>query len=303
MSKKIVVLGSANIDHIAKVVKIPDPGETVGDGSYSKAFGGKGFNQAVAAIRAGGDVEFLACVGSDDDGKQIIDTIKGDGAETDNVVYCPESSTGAAFIFVDNKGENSIVVTPGANKEMKCRNVEAWEDIIAGADFLVMQMEVPYECVSKAAEIANKNNTFVLLNPAPACKIDNNLMSLVDLLVVNETESELISGKTFKETGLEGMASVLMKKGARSVIITLGSEGSFLLNDGHKEKFSAYKVQAVDSTAAGDTFCGSLVAYLASEKEDLGRAIKFASAAAALSVQKLGAYPSVPLKQQILDFI
>lgn len=303
MSRKIVVLGSANIDHIAKVRKIPDPGETIGDGYYSKAFGGKGFNQAVAATKAGGEVEFLACVGNDEDGKQIIATISGDGAETSNVIYCPGFPTGAAFIFVDEKGENSIVVTPGANKEMKVEHVTAWSDIIARTDFLVMQMEIPYECVSIAAEIAHKNNTFVLLNPAPACEIDSKLMAMVDLLVVNETESEIISGRSLSETGLEGMASILMKLGAKSVIITLGSAGSYLYNRAPGEPFAAYRVDAVDSTAAGDTFCGAMVAYLASNQGGLGKAIEFASAAAALSVQKLGAYPSVPVRNEIDHFI
>ena len=303
MSKRIVVLGSANIDHIAKVAKIPDPGETIGDGKYSKAFGGKGFNQAVAATKAGGQVEFLACVGSDEDGKQIISTLSGDGAKTENVEFLEGASTGAAFIFVDDKGENSIVVTPGANKEMTIDNIKAWEDIISRADFLVMQMEIPYECVSLAAEIANRNNTFVLLNPAPACKIDSRLMSYTDLLVVNEKEAEVISGKLLNETGLEKMASYLNELGARSVIITLGSEGSYLLNGDPGEKFSAYRVVAVDSTAAGDTYCGSLVAYLADGKKGMTEAMHFASAAAALSVQKLGAYPSVPLKNDIIRFI
>ena len=164
-------------------------------------------------------------------------------------------------------------------------------------------MEIPYECVSIAAEIAHKNNTFVLLNPAPACEIDSRLMSYIDLLVVNETEAEVISGKSLKETGLEGMASILNKRGARSVIITLGSAGSYMLNGEPGERFSAYEVEAVDSTAAGDTFCGSLISYLASNINDLGNAIKFASAAAALSVQKLGAYPSVPQKKEIMDFL
>jgi ribokinase len=303
MKKKIVVLGSANIDHIAKVEKIPAPGETIGDGVYSKAFGGKGFNQAVAATKSGGDVTFLAAVGDDSDGKQIIGTLANDGADTKNVSYIPDFPTGTAFIFVDTKGENSIVVSPGANKEMTLADIKSWESLIAESDFLVMQMEVPYECVQAAAEIASKNNTFVLLNPAPACKLSNDLIGNVDLLVVNEIESETISGESMSEIGIGAMASKLVEMGAKSVIITLGSKGSYLLKGESGTEFSAFKVTAVDSTAAGDTYCGSLVAYLSEGAEDLAGAIKFASAASALSVQKLGAYPSVPEKDEVVSFL
>ena len=302
MKKKIVVLGSANIDHIAKVEKIPIPGETVGDGVYSKAFGGKGFNQAVAATKAKGDVTFLASVGGDADGKQIIQTLKLDGANTGSVIYKNDSPTGAAFIFVDQKGENIIVVSPGANKEISIEEIRSMEDIIAGADYLVMQMELPYECVELAADIASKNNTFVLLNPAPACAISNELLSKIDLLVVNETEADTITGDSIDNIGIESMAEKLVEMGSKSVIITLGANGSYLHKDGLNGKFPAYRVSAIDTTAAGDIFCGALMAFIADGGE-ISDAIKFASAASALSVQKLGAYPSVPMKEEICDFM
>ena len=302
MKKKIVILGSTNIDHIARVQRIPVPGETVGDGIYSKAFGGKGFNQAVAATRAGGNVTFLSSVGGDEDGSRIISYLQQLGADTGNVMYKNDSPTGAAFIFVDDHGENCIVVSPGANKQLKVSEVESLGNVIASADYLVMQMELPYDCVEAAAEIAVKNNTFVLLNPAPACKLTNRVMSMIDLLVVNEIEAELIAGRSIDKTGVGSMAELLIEMGAKAVIITLGAEGCYLHNETHSEKFPAYKVNAIDSTAAGDTFCGALVSCLADNGQIKG-AIKFASAAAALSVQKLGAAPSAPAKEEIEQFI
>ncbi|HDZ41353.1 MAG TPA: ribokinase [Bacteroidetes bacterium] len=302
MKKRIVVLGSANIDHIAKVKHIPVPGETVGDGVYSKAFGGKGFNQAVAATKASGDVTFLTSVGDDDDGRQIINTIRNDGANTDYVLYKKGSRTGAAFIFVEESGENSIVVSPGANKELTCGEIDSYSELIAQADFLVMQIEIPIECVEAAADIAHKNNTFLLLNPAPACKLSGDLISKVDLLVVNETESEIITGIPFDSAGKDRMAAELIKMGARSVIITLGDKGAFYNNGKDSEEFSAFKVNAVDTTAAGDTFCGSLIAFLA-DNMSVSESITMACAASALSVQKLGAYPSIPGKEEINAFI
>lgn len=302
MKKKIVVLGSANIDHIAKVEKIPVPGETVGDGIYSKAFGGKGFNQAVAATKSGGDVTYLSSVGGDEDGKEIIQFLNQAGANVDNVIYKTESPTGTAFIFVDNHGENCIVVSPAANKELTVEEVKSLGSVIAEADYLVMQMEIPYACVEAAAEIAMNNNTFVLLNPAPACKLTEKLVSMVDLLVVNETEAEIISGRSIDRIGVGKMTEVLSEMGAKSVIITLGANGSFLLDDGKNERFPAYKVEAIDSTAAGDTYCGALTSFLA-EGGKISEAIKFASAAAALSVQKLGAAPSVPDREVIDLFV
>lgn len=302
MKKKIVVLGSTNIDHIAKVKRLPVPGETVGDGIYSKAFGGKGFNQAVSSTRAGGNVTFLSSLGGDEDGKKIICYLQQLGADTEKVIYKNESPTGAAFIFVDDCGENCIVVSPGANKELKVEEVKSLGNVIAEADYLLMQMELPFDCVEAAAAIAVSNNTFILLNPAPACKLTNRLISMVDLLVVNETESEIISGRSIGELGVEKMAEVLVEMGARSVIITLGADGSYLLNGKNKVKYPAYKVHAIDSTGAGDTFCGALISYLA-DNVDIYGAIKFASAAAALSVQKLGAALSAPDREEIDMFV
>jgi len=302
MKKRIVVLGSANVDHIAKVKHIPVPGETVGDGIYSKAFGGKGFNQAVAATKASGDVTFLASVGDDDEGRQIINAISRDGANTDYVLYKKGSRTGAAFIFVEESGENSIVVSPGANKELTCDEINSFSKLIAESDYLVMQMEIPVECVKAAADIAHDNNTFLLLNPAPACKLSPDLISKVDLLVVNETESEIITGIPFKTAGKHKMAAELIKMGAKSVIITLGDKGTFYNNGESSEECSAFKVDAVDTTAAGDTFCGSLIAFLA-DNMSVSESIAMACAASALAVQKLGAYPSIPCREEINAFI
>lgn len=302
MSKKILILGSANIDHISKVKHIPKPGETVGDGVYSKAFGGKGFNQAVASVKAGGNVSFIASVGDDEDGKQIIQRIGKDGANIDRVLFKTGSRTGAAFIFVEDSGENIIVVSPGANKELTVEEISCIRDSITDADYLVMQMEIPYDCVQTAANLASECGTFVLLNPAPACRIAEDLLALTDLLVVNETEAEIITGKSFNDTGNEDIARELMRKGVKSVIVTLGAGGSYYMNGEMSMSFPAYKVNAVDTTAAGDTFCGSLITFLA-ENISLPDAIKMASAASALAVQKLGAYPSIPTRDEIENFL
>jgi ribokinase len=303
MNKKIVVVGSSNTDMIIKVNKIPRPGETVLGGRFSTAAGGKGANQAVAAARAGGDVTFVARVGKDVLGEEAIRGFIKSGIDVTHVVKDPDAPSGVALIFVAEDGENSIAVASGANANLSPADVENAAESIKNADILVMQLESPIETVAAAAQVANDNGVTVILNPAPAQPLSENLLRMVSLLTPNESEAELLTGVTVKDDDTASEAAkALLAKGVESVIITLGPRGALVGSRDSFEFVSGYKVTAVDSTAAGDVFNGALAVGLA-EGRSLHDAVLFANAAAALSVTKLGAQPSTPSRREIYDFI
>ncbi len=299
MAGKIVVVGSSNTDMILQMDHIPRPGETLLGGEFSMSAGGKGANQAVAAARAGGSVTFLARVGNDMFGQQAIEGFRNDGINVQHVISDPDAPSGVALIFVAADGENSIGVASGANAQLSPADIQRASETIAQADVLVMQLETPLPTVQAAAEIAAAHGVRVILNPAPAQPLSDDLLGLVSVLTPNESEAELLTGTEVADEDRAVLAAdQLRSKGVATTIVTLGSQGAMVASDDFSGLVSAFEVEPVDTTAAGDVFNGALAVAL-SEGKTLELAVKFASAAAALAVTKLGAQPSAPTREEI----
>ncbi len=303
MSKRVVVVGSSNTDMILQMARIPRPGETILGGAFSMAAGGKGANQAVGAARAGGQVSFVARVGRDMFGDQAIRGFKAEGIDVAHVVQDERAASGVALIFVASDGENSIGVASGANALVSPDDVRRAEAVIRSAAALLMQLETPLETVKAAAQIAAKAGVRVILNPAPAQALPDDLLRLVTILTPNETEAELLTGVSVADTASAAKAAkALRDRGIKTVIVTLGAKGAFVSGEGIEELVPSYSVKAVDTTAAGDIFNGAFAVAL-SEGRPLRESVAFANAAAALSVTKLGAQPSAPTRQDIESLI
>jgi ribokinase len=299
----IVVVGSSNTDMIIKMDKIPAPGETVLGGEFTIAAGGKGANQAVAAARAGGHVGFVACVGDDMFGEQALEGFTKDSINTDYVFKDKQQPSGCALIFVDKDGENSIAVASGANARLTPKHIDLAKDKIISSEILIMQLETPLDTVKHTAQLASDNGIPVILDPAPAQQLDDDMLKGISILTPNENEAELLTGIPVEdEESADKAASYLLAKGIDTVLITLGSRGTFIATEKIREMIAGLKVTAVDSTAAGDVFNGALAVSL-SEKTPLIDAVRFANTAAALSVTKLGAQPSAPLRKEIEEFL
>lgn len=300
---KLVVLGSINADHILNLKSFPTPGETVTGSHYQVAFGGKGANQAVAAGRSGANIAFIACTGDDDIGERVRRQLASDNIDIAPVRTVKDESTGVALIFVNGEGENVIGIHAGANAALSVAQVEAEKTRIADADALLMQLESPLESVLAAAKTAHQHQTSVVLNPAPARELSDELLALVDIITPNETEAEKLTGIRVENDGdAAKAANALHKKGIGTVIITLGSRGVWVSHDGEGRRVPGFKVQAIDTIAAGDTFNGTLVTALL-EGTGLAEAIRFAHAAAAIAVTRKGAQPSVPWRKEIDEFL
>ena len=299
----IVVVGSSNTDMIIQLARIPKPGETLLGGDFTSAAGGKGANQAVAAARSGGNVSFIARVGNDMFGEQAIAGFKRDGIYIDHVITDKSAPSGVAMIFVAKDGENSIAVAGGANARLSPADVKNAAESIRSAAMLVAQLETPLETIVTAAEIATKAGVRFILNPAPACPLPDSLLKLVSFLTPNETEAELLTGiKVIDKASASKAAAALRARGVDTVIITLGSKGALLADADGEQLIPGFKVKAVDTTAAGDTFNGALAVALA-EGMAAAAAVRFANAAAAISVTRLGAQASAPSRKEILTMI
>ncbi|GAB5073918.1 ribokinase [Citrobacter sedlakii] len=300
---KLVVLGSINADHILNLETFPAPGETVTGNHYQVAFGGKGANQAVAAGRSGANIAFIACTGDDDIGSSIRQQLASDNINVDPVSVIDGEPTGVALIFVNGEGENVIGIHAGANAALSPARVEAQRERIAEASALLMQLESPIDSVLAAANIAHENHTTVVLNPAPARVLSDELLALVDIITPNETEAEKLTGiRVENDEDAAKAALVLHKKGIDTVLITLGSRGVWASVKGEGQRVPGFKVEAVDTIAAGDTFNGALITALLEDKA-LSDAIRFAHAAAAIAVTRKGAQPSVPWREEIEAFL
>lgn len=299
----LVVLGSINADHILNLETFPTPGETVTGNQYQVAFGGKGANQAVAAGRSGANIAFIACTGDDDTGERVRKQLASDNIDTAPVSVVEGESTGVALIFVNAEGENVIGIHAGANAALTTERVEAQRGIVAGAEALLMQLESPVESVLAAAKIAHENHTTVVLNPAPARVLSDELLALVDIITPNETEAEKLTGiRVENDDDAARAACALHEKGIGTVIITLGSRGVWASVNGEGRRVPGFKVKAIDTIAAGDTFNGALVTALL-EGKAMDDAIRFAHAAAAIAVTRKGAQPSVPWRKEIDEFL
>lgn len=303
MNKKIVVVGSSNTDMILQMKRIPKPGETLLGGQFSTAAGGKGANQAVAAARAGGDVTFIARVGNDMFGKQAVEGFVKDGIHTEFVLADPVKPSGVALIFVAEDGQNSIGVASGANAELSIDDIQIAREAILSADILLMQLETPLETVQAAAKIAAERNIWVILNPAPAQPLSDEILKNVSILTPNESETQILTGiEVTNAATAECAAKTLHQRGVGTVIITMGVAGAYVYSTEFKGMIPAFPVKAVDTTAAGDVFNGALAVAFA-ESRNLKNSVRFANAAAALSVTRLGAQTSAPKWNQIMDML
>jgi ribokinase len=297
--KRIVVVGSSNTDMIIKLDRIPRPGETILGGEFVTAPGGKGANQAVAAARAGGRVSLVARVGHDVFGDQAVAGFIKDRIDVEHVSRDKRAPSGVALIFVAKDGENSIAVASGANHTLSPSDVKKARALIASSSAVVIQLETPLETVQAAAEVAATAGVTVILNPAPAQPLSNELLRLVSVLTPNETEAEMLTDiKVVDEPSAGQAADRLLSRGVQTVIITLGHRGAFAATPGLRKLIPGFRMTAIDTTAAGDVFNGALSVALA-EDQGLGEAIRFANAAAAISVTRMGAQPSAPKRKEI----
>ncbi|UTM59411.1 ribokinase [Photobacterium sp. CCB-ST2H9] len=300
---KLVVLGSVNADHVLRVPDFPRPGETLQGRDYQVIPGGKGANQAVAAARLKADTGFIACIGDDAFGIHIRERFKCDGINTAGVKMQPNCPTGIAMIQVSDSGENTICLSPEANDCLTAERIEPDLARIREARFLLMQLETPLDGIEKAAQEAKAHQTNVILNPAPARALPDSLLSCVDVITPNETEAEVLTGITVTDhASAQRAADVLHRKGIEIVLITLGAKGVWLSQNGRGQLIPGYKVDAVDTTAAGDTFNGAFVTGLL-EEMSLESAIQFGHAAAALSVTRFGAQTSIPNREEVDVFL
>jgi ribokinase len=295
----IIVIGSSNTDMIIQLERIPRPGETILGGQFATAAGGKGANQAVAAARAGGQVTFVARVGRDMFGDQAVAGFVGDGINVDYVIRDETAPSGVALIFVAQDGENSIAVASGANGLLSSADVEKAAPALTAASTLVMQLETPLPTVQAAAQQAAAAGVRVILNPAPAQPLPDELLQQVSILTPNETEAELLTGVAVVDdaTALQA-AEKLLARGVHEVILTLGARGAFVVNSQTRQLVPGFEVKAVDTVAAGDVFNGALAVALG-EGQPLLDAVQFANAAAAISVTRPGAQPSAPARKEI----
>jgi ribokinase len=297
--KQILVIGSSNTDMVIKTSKLPAPGETILGGTFLLNPGGKGANQAVAAARLGGKVTFIGKRGNDLFGNQTVGLLMREGIETEYIVKDPELPSGVALITVDSNGENSIVVAPGSNANLYPDDLPS--NLFNGCEYeiLLLQLEIPIVTDEHAAKMANRCGMRVILNPAPAQELSDSLLKNVWLLTPNEVEAEALTGVEIRDTvSAERSARSLQARGVKNIIITLGEKGLFIMSDSFSGMIEGIKVNAIDTTAAGDVFNGALAVALA-EGKGLKEAAVFANKAAAISVTRLGAQASAPFRNEL----
>ncbi|EOB7347634.1 ribokinase [Staphylococcus aureus] len=301
MTNKVVILGSTNVDQFLTVERYAQPGETLHVEEAQKAFGGgKGANQAIATARMQADTTFITKIGTDGVADFILEDFKVAHIDASYIIKTAEAKTGQAFITVNAEGQNTIYVYGGANMTMTPEDVINAKDAIINADFVVAQLEVPIPAIISAFEIAKAHGVTTVLNPAPAKALPNELLSLIDIIVPNETEAELLSGiKVTNEQSMKDNANYFLSIGIKTVLITLGKQGTYFATKNQSQHIEAYKVNAIDTTAAGDTFIGAFVSRLNKSQDNLADAIDFGNKASSLTVQKHGAQASIPLLEEV----
>jgi ribokinase len=297
----IVVIGSLNADLVVRLPRFPAPGETIRGEDLAIVPGGKGANQAVAAARLGARVAMVGCVGADSFGDSLIQNVKNNGVDAAHIQRDGSAATGTATILVDAKGQNSIVLSPGANARVSPDDLRP--DMLAGARLLLLQLEIPTEAGLRAAQLAHRSKTRVILNPAPAAELPDELLKLSDYVVPNETELALLTGSELRDKrSLESAARALLQRGARSVVVTLGAKGALVVSGFATKYVPAYRVRPVDTTAAGDAFIGGLAAALL-RRNSLQDAVQYGCACGALATTKFGAQPSLPTAEEVRAFL
>ncbi len=303
MSMKIVVIGSTNVDFLIKNEKLPAFGETVTGGVFLQNFGGKGANQAVGAVRAGGNVTFITCLGDDLYAVELLRNFKNDGIDTQHVYKDSSSATGSALIMLDKDGNNYLSVASGANFKLGRGHIDKSMDVLREAEIIILQMEIPFETNAYVFELAKKYGKKVLFNLAPAQSFDHSVLKLVYAFVVNEVEASMVTSlKVETDEEIKTAAKALLVLGCEIAVITLGARGSYIASKQYQQFVPAFKVKAIDTTAAGDIYCGSLAVALV-EGKSLPEAVTFAGAASAISVTRMGAQPSAPFRTEIDEFL
>jgi ribokinase len=296
----ILVIGSLNADLVVRTPRFPKPGETIQGGDLATLPGGKGANQAVAAARQGAATAMLGRVGKDEFGDFLLSHLDADHVDT-RLVRRDEAATGTAMIVVDGNGQNSIVLSPGANGRVSPADVDP--AAFTGLKLVLLQLEIPLETVLRAARLAKKNGVRVVLNPAPARPLPDELIALADFLLPNETELSLLTGREVRDAAsAESAAHLLLDKGAPAVIVTLGADGALLVTRDAVKHVPAFQVKAVDTTAAGDAFIGGFAAAWLRGLE-LEPAVRYANACGALATTKIGAQPSLPTARETEEFL
>lgn len=298
MSARLAVVGSINMDLVVRAPRLPRLGETILGSDFRTFPGGKGANQAVAIARMGGKVSMIGRVGQDGFGDALVETLERDQVDLTYIRRDPEAASGVALITVEEGGNNAIVVVPGANGRLSPEDIWGAEEAIKQAQVLVLQLECPLETVAEAIRVAQRHAVPVALNPAPAQPLPDELLRQIDVLIPNESELQLLSG----EQEVEQAAQALLARGVKTLIITLGEQGSLVVQRMERSAIPAHPVKAVDTTAAGDAFVGAFAVAWA-EGKSLIEAARWGNAAGALAVTCLGAQPSLPTRQEVMGLL
>ncbi|MFV0379549.1 MAG: ribokinase [Anaerorhabdus sp.] len=299
---KIVVVGSFVMDQVAIIEKFPEVGQSVIGKTIKKFPGGKGANQCIAISRLGGDTKMIGMVGNDENGREFKKIFEEELNDSSSILTCNEP-TGMGLVQLDENHDNKIVVIPGANHKFSLSDLKKFEDTIINSDYVLCQLELKLEVVENLINLCHKNNVHIILNPAPACQLDNNLLAKVDIVTPNETELACLtqmkcdSKQEIIKAGLK-----LISNGVKCVVCTMGSKGAIIIEKSGNKVIDAYKVNAIDTVAAGDSFNGSL-AYCLSKGMTLVDSVKYSCAVAACCVRKEGAIPSIPFKDEVDNFI
>ncbi|WP_026887397.1 ribokinase [Clostridium beijerinckii] len=300
---KICILGSINMDMVVSINKMPLIGETIFSDNFKLAHGGKGANQAVAAQRLGAEVHMISKVGQDAYGLQIVNSLEKENINVDNVFRDDVSPTGTAIITVDNEGNNSIIVVPGANMTLNLKEINKCKEVITCSDIIVSQFETPIEVTIEAFKFAKENEVITILNPAPAKDIPKELLKYTDIIIPNETEATTLTGINVNDLeSAKQAANIFFNNNVKYVIITLGDKGAAVISKEDGILIPAYKVNAIDTTAAGDSFIGAVSTKLTKSNlniNSLAEAVKFSNKVSAIAVQREGAQPSIPSLKEI----
>ncbi|GAA0078401.1 ribokinase [Clostridium sp. CTA-5] len=300
----ICILGSINMDLVFQIENMPKEGETILSNNFKKIPGGKGANQAVAARRSGANVYMIGKIGNDDNGRNMVEGFKKEGMNTQYISIDENETTGMAMIMVNKNGNNSIIVEPGANMKIDDNDIENAEEAISNSDIIISQFETPENVAIKAFKRAKELNKITILNPAPAKIISDELLKYTDMIIPNETEAQVITGITVSDLeSAKKAAKILIDKGVKYTIITLGEKGAAVISKEDAEIVNAFKVNAIDTTAAGDSFIGGLSSKLCINElsfKNLTKAVKFGNMVSSLAVQKEGAQTSIPHLEDVI---